>query len=472
MTTTEGEGPLPTLLPTGPDPLPRSAAEARILGGPVVPTLLRLTGPVLISMVLYTLFNLVDSMWVGRLGAAPLAAVTTSMFASWILLGIAHMIATGVTAVVARQVGAGDRAAADHAAAQGLILATLFALVFALASRNAAPWLFTHLSSDPEVTRAGIAYLGPLLTFSLPFFLSLNLEAILRAHGDTRTPMIVTTVAVLFNLVFDPVLIFGLGPFPEMGVAGAAYATVTAQALAALLLWLHLTRRRSQFRDLPRSLSRPDGTVMAQILRIGGPTSVSTVLFSFVYLFLSRVAGQLGTDALAILGVGNRLESLCYLTADSLSIATATMVGQNLGAGNIARAKQVGQKAAGLSLALASSLGLIYFVFGPQMFRLFTADPAVVENGGMYMKILAVSQPIMGVEIVLSGVFAGAGYTLAPTWISISTSLLRVPLAQVFALDRGFGLAGLGWVITLTCMLRGLLLYGLYRRDRWTRTRL
>lgn len=472
MTPTEGEGPLLIPIEVGPTAPPRTRAEREILSGPILRTLLRQAAPVFVSMVLYTLFNLVDAFWVGRLGPAPLAAVTTSMFASWILLGLAQTISGGLTAVVARHVGAGDRARADHAGAQGLLLAIAFAVVSALCARQATPALFRLLDTAPEVSEAGRSFLGPLLLFSLPFFLSSNLEAILRAHGDTRTPMVVTASAVLLNLLLDPFLIFGFGPLPKMGVAGAATATILAQSLAALLLILHVLRQRGRFPHLLRQLSRIDLAEMGRLLRIGTPTAFGVVLFSGVYLFLSRIAATLGTSELAILGVGNRLESLCYLSTDSLSIAAAAMVGQNLGAKQIDRAKAVGREGAVFALALASVLGLAYWFLGREMFSLFLPDPSVAREGGSYMKVLALSQPLMGVEILLSGVFAGAGYTVAPTWISSTISVARVPLALLFAVRLGFGLPGLAWVITLSCILRGGLLVLLYVRGRWFLTSL
>ena len=478
MCPTEGEGPIPEALAPlavaqeilAPLGSPRTAEQERIQSGPLIPTLIRLAAPVFVSMLLYTLFNVVDAIWVGRLGPAPLAAVTTSMFASWILMGVAQMISGGLTAVVARHVGAGEARRADHSAAQGLLLAVVFAVIFAASAREAAPALFRFLGTTPEVADAGRRFLGPLLFFCLPFFLSSNLEAILRAHGDTRTPMVTTSVAVLLNLVLDPPLIFGWGPIPAMGVGGAALATIIAQSLNALLLGILVARRRVRFPHLAAELRGIDLGEMVKLLRIGVPTAFGVVLFSLVYLFLSRVAARLGTDELAILGVGNRLESLCYLSTDSLSIAAATMVGQNLGARNVARAREVGRQGSVVALCLASALGLVYFFWGRELFGLFVREEAVRVEGGLYMRVLALSQPLMGVEILLSGVFVGAGYTLAPTWISSVISVLRIPLAILFAVKLGFGLAGLAWVITLTCIVRGMLMYGLYVRGRWVLT--
>lgn len=446
--------------------------EARILSGPITPCLIRLALPVLASMLLHTLFNVVDAFWVGRLGPSALAGVTTSMFATWMLLGAAEMIATGIVAVASRHRGAGEFARADLASAQGLVLATLLPVLLAVPGAALTPALFDLLGVAEDVRAHGIAFLRPLVLLALPFFLLVNLEAILRAAGDTKTPLRATLCAVLLNVALDPVFIYGWGPVPAMGVAGAAYATILSESLGAAYLGWHLVRERRHFPHLGRSLRafRPDE--WARLVRIGAPTSFGTVLFSLVYLFMSRVAGQLGTAELALLGLGNRLESLCYLSGQSLSVATSTMVGQNLGARNLPRVWAAVRRAQWLAIALSTAIGLCYLIWGRQMVAVFSPDSRVQALGGLYMATLAVSQPFMGLEIVLQGAFSGAGYTLRPTWINVPMSLARIPLSPLFAIRLGFGLAGLGGVISGTCILRSLGLLWLYRRGRWSQTSL
>lgn len=462
---------------------PRTAARGALLEGPITSTLLRLAWPVFISMLLHTLFNLVNAAWVGRLGPGPLAAVTTSIFATWTLIGGAEMVATGLIALVARHIGAGEPERAGHAAGQGILLACGLGLLTALASRHVPAALFHSLNTPADVTSDGIRYLQPLLLFSLPIFLMITLEGILRAQGDTRTPMRVTLIAVGVNLVLDPFLIFGWGPFPTLGVAGAATATLISQTLGTILFARHFRRRRSVSSTsyavspspasprpaaalLPR-MGRPDPAVLLKILRIGAPRTLSTILFSVVYLLLSKVAAELGTGPLAILGVGNRLESISYLTGSALATAASALVGQNLGAGQPERALESARLATRAGALVTGLIGLLFFVLGRQMFQAFTDDPEIYRQGGDYMKVLALCQPFMGVEIALFGSFAGAGYTLAPTWISVGINLLRIPLAFWVSLSLGLGLMGLVWVLSLTCAARALLLLVLYRRRRW-----
>lgn len=447
------------------------AATSRhaLLEGPIGSGIVRLAWPVLVSMLLHTVFNLVNAAWVGRLHQAALAAVGTSMFATWIVTGMAEMVATGLVAVSARARGAGDSKRAGHAAGQGLLLATVLSFCFVLSAPFAPRLLFDLIGAEPEVAREGISYLTPLLYGAWPGFLLIALEAISRAAGDTRTPMRFSLLAVGTNLVLDPILIFGWGPVPAFGVAGAAYATVIGLTLGVLGFALHL-RRRGALPGIRPAFRHPDLSMLWLLARIGVPPTLSTILFSVVYLFLSRVAAKLGTTELAVLGLGNRLESICYLSASALGVAAGTMVGQNLGAHRIARARAATRSAMRIALGLGAGLGLLYAATGSWLFGIFGDEPELRRVGGYYMAILAVSQPMMGVEIVLHGAFGGAGYTLAPTLISLGVSLLRIPLAEFCAITLGLGFPGLGWVVSGTCILRGLLLYALHRRDRWTRT--
>jgi putative MATE family efflux protein len=372
---------------------------------------------------------------------------------------------------VARHAGAGEKEKADHASAQGIVLAVLVSALLAFAARPAPAALFAALRTAPEVARDGARYLGPLLLCSLPAFLMITLEGILRAWGNTRTPMLITSAALGANFILDPFLILGWGPFPAWGVRGAAVATILSQSLGAILLIAYFHRHRAAYPGIARHLFtrdfRIDFRVMGRLARIGAPPTLSSFLFSVVYLVLSRAAAQMGTAPLAILGVGNRLESFSYLTASSLSIAAATVVGQNLGAGQPERARQAGRVAALLGAGLTGVIGLSFFALGGLLFAAFTSDPEVCARGGEYMKVLALCQPFMGVEIALFGAFAGAGYTLAPTWISAGISLLRIPLSFLVALRWGYGLMGLAWVLSITCVLRALLLLLLYGRGRW-----
>lgn len=448
-----------------------TAARERILQGPILPTLVRLAWPVLVSMSLHTCFNIVNAFWVGRLGPAALAAVTTSLFATWSLWAFAEMVGVGLVATVSRHVGAGEHASADHAAAQGILLAAFLAMAAAALGWIAPRWLFHVLGTEPEVAREGIVFLRAIFIGSAAFFILFTLEAILRAWGDTRTPMRITSLVVVLNIVLDPLLIFGVGPFPRLETLGAGIATVAAHGVGVALMIRHFTVHRARFPGIPRHLLRVDPAVMLRLLRIGAPISLNMILFSVVYLFLSREAAAIGTGPLAALGVGNRIESISYLTASSLSVAAATMVGQNLGAGSPERARAVARTSTYLAIAVCTFWGIAFFVFARPLLGIFSSDGSVIDPGITFLRLLAICQPVMGLEIALSGVFQGAGYTLIPMSISSTVSVLRIPLARMAVGTAGLGLQGIGWVIAATCVLRGAGMLVVLRTGRWAQFR-
>jgi putative MATE family efflux protein len=448
-----------------------TAVRERILHGPILPTLVRLAWPVLVSMSLHTCFNIVNAFWVGRLGPAALAAVTTSLFATWSLWAFAEMVGVGLVATVSRHVGAGEHARADHAAAQGILLASLLAAIAAALGGIVPRWLFHVLRTEPEVAREGIVFLEAIFLGAAAFFLLFTLEAILRAWGDTRTPMRITSLVVALNIVLDPLLIFGVGPFPRLGTLGAGIATVAAHSIGVALMIRHFTVHRARFPGIPRNLLRVDPAAMFRLLRIGAPISLNMILFSLVYLFLSREAAAIGTGPLAALGVGNRIESISYLTASSLSVAAATMVGQNLGAASPDRARAVAAASVRLAIGVCSFWGFVFYVFARPLLTIFSSDAQVIGPGITFLRLLAICQPMMGLEIALSGVFQGAGYTLLPMSISSTISVLRIPLARFAVGTAGLGLQGIGWVIAVTCMLRGACMLLVMRTGRWARVR-
>lgn len=437
-----------------------------LVQGPILPLLAALTWPVLLSMGLQTLFYVIDAAWVGRLGPDALAAVTTSVYATWILGGLGELLAAGVVALAAREIGAGRPARAQALAVQALVLALLLGVGLVALAPFAPAGLFQALATAPAVSRHGIAYLTPLLYLATPGLLLATFAAIFRAWGDTRTALRITFVSVLLNVGLDPLFIFGPGPLPAGGVAGAAWATLVSQTVG-VLLFLHHFRRRFG----PLRLSPPERGPIGAIVRIGLPVTLNAALYALVYLWFAGVAARIGTNAVATVGVGNRLESAVYILAESLSLAAAAFVGQNRGAGRLRRALHGARWALALAFLAGSLFGALFFWNGRELFAVFTSDPALLEVADPYMRILGLCQGAMAVEVTLYGVFAGAGYTLVPAVLSAAVHLLRIPLASWIALHLGYGLDGLAWMITLTCVLRALCLGAVFLRGHWLRGR-
>ena len=268
-------------------------------------------------------------------------------------------------------------------------------------------------------------------------------------------------------MILDPILIFGLGPVPRMEVVGAAVATTISYAAIALTVFMLLRGPRLPF---PMRLSIVGGMEwgrLARLLMIGTPISILGIVFSIVYLFINRITAGFGTEAVATLGIGNRIESINYLVASGFGLATATLVGQNLGARNPVRAAEMANKTIGLVSVYIGVTSLFFLIFPEAIARVFTNDAAVIEACRGYIRILALSQVFMGWEIVLEGAFSGAGDTWPPMIVSIPGAVARIPLAWLLADKWGLGPDGIWWSITITTIIKACVLYIWFARGTW-----
>jgi putative MATE family efflux protein len=425
-----------------------------------------LAWPVFLARALHTLYGVADTVWVGRLGAEAVAAVSTGFFASWALIGVGTMLVAGVTGLVSQAVGAGRDEEAARVVSTGLILAAVTGVAVAAIGWFGAPLLFRALFDDPQVVALGSTYLSMISLAAPAMYAVFVVEATYRSCGDSRTPMLITLTGTALNVVLDPLLILGVGPLPQLGVAGAAAATLLGES-ASLALAAALTLRGR----FPLRLAGAGASFSAlragQILRIGFPETVIDVLFSSVYLLLAHITGSFGAAATAALGIVNRLESVTYLTAAAIGMAVAAMVGQNLGARQPGRAEASARSGGVVVTGVAGVLTVVFLVAPHPVVALFTRDPAVAEQAALFLRIVAVSQVFMGWELVYGQAFVGAGDTLPPMVISVGISLARIPLAWWLAFHTAAGTAVIWWTISLTGILRGVLLVAWFRRGRW-----
>ncbi len=445
------------------------AAPLRLTEGPITPALLRLAWPVLVSRALHTLYGVVDTFWVGRVGPEAIAAVATSTFALWTLFSLGDVLIAGVGALASQAIGARRDADAAAAARAGLALALGMGLAVAAAGWWGARPLFDAILDDPLVVAYGGEYLSLVALLAPVFFVDFVFETTYRSCGDSRTPMRVMLAATILNVILDPVLILGIGPFPALGVRGAALATIISQVLAVaayLVLWAAGRLPLRLARDGRALVALPD---VAGILRIGTPWAATGILFSGVYLVLSRIAGTFGAATLAALGIVNRLESLNYVTASAAGMGVSTMVGQNFGAGKPDRSAAAADRGAILITWISGAVAVAFLAFPERIARVFTDDPVALAEAATFLRIVAVSQPMMCWEIVYQGAFSGVGQTLPPMFVSVGISILRVPLAWWTAITLGHGADALWHAITWTAVARGLLVTWWFRTGTWRR---
>jgi len=441
--------------------------DTRLLTEPVPRALLRLALPVLASQALRLAYQWVDAMWVKGLGVQATAAVTTSVFALWCVYALNDIFGAGLQAYVSQLLGAGERARAGVAVRKALSASFLMGVGCALAGQFFARPLFALMDPAGDVVEAGATYLHIVLLGAPLVLPALTAEIALRAAGDTRTPLLLEGASIALNIVLAPALIYGLGPAPRLGVAGAAWATVAAQAMLASSYVVLAFRRHPAF---PLARHAPGVPVRIRgLARVGVPAALIGSLFSVVYLAFVRAASPFGAAAVAIIGVENRIEALQFILSLALGYAGATLLGQALGAGRIDRAEQVLRTAQRWAMLLAAVVTVLLFTFPRLFLGLFTRDPAMFAIGVPYLRILAVTIIATGVEITTAETVIGSGHTREMSAIYTVVSLLRIPLA--FAVTRWWnaGVLGIAWLITISCIARAMVLVGWAARGSWKR---
>ena len=442
----------------------RSTGGGALTVGPLRPVILRLAAPAVAMMACHFCFNLIDSIWVGRLiGPAALAAVSTAGFYVWVLLSLGEMVEVGLIAVAARRHGEGDPERAARAAAGAVGYALIAGTVVSLIGLAITDWLFRMMTVPPEVARLGHAYLSTWLWGGPLVFGFFAVEATFRASGDTHTPFLILGASVLLSIILDPLLIAGVGPFPRLGVEGAALASVMVRG-GGFLIGLALAVRRGLIR-----VSAPDWRVIPTIVRVGAPLSLAGVLLSVIYMWLTRFTSRFGTPALAALGVGHKVEGLGFIAISGFALSASALVGQNLGAGREDRARQAVRLTVGYCLTVTAVTAVAFLTVPRLLVGLFTSDPGVIADGALYLRVIAFAQIGQTFEIILEGALGGAGYTLWPQLTSTALTLLRLPLAAWWA--GPLGLLGIWLALSVTAVARGIAMTLFWLGGAWRHSR-
>jgi putative MATE family efflux protein len=431
---------------------------------PIGSALFHLALPVLASQLLRLGYQWVDALWVQPLGVEATAAVTTSIFVMWWVYSLNDIVSIGVTAYVSQLLGAGQTRRAGVAAFHGLRGSALLGLAGTVLGLFGATAVFSIMSPERSLVHIGGGYLGILLAFAPLPLVGFTCESVMRASGDTRTPFLVDLCAVGLNAVLDPFLIYGWGPFPKLGVNGAAWATVIAWAC---MVASYLVMGFRGHRAFPLAVHAEGPPIHIRAMaRVGIPASIIGMMFSVVYIVFARAASHYGSAAVAVVGMVNRIEGLQFITSLAIGTAGAALVGQNLGAGRVDRAEQVIRTGIRWNLWISGTLTILLTAFPETLLHLFTRDPEALRLGVPYLRIINLCLIVNGMEIVVTESILGSGHTRAISWIFCSFSLLRIPLA-LWSPAWGLGVLGIAWIITGTCVVRGLIILAWAARGTW-----
>lgn len=434
-------------------------------------TILELAWPAIIGNLLQTFVSIVDLVMVGRLGAAAVASVGLGGQMLWFSNALMVSVSVGTTALVARFIGAKQKKDAEHVLMQSLILVLLLSSIMTVFWIMFAEKALLVIGATIEIAELGGTYIRTVFLSTPSIFLIFTAEGALRGAGDTRTPMKVGVIMNLINVVLNYILIFGKLGFPALGVKGAGIATAVAFVWASVTYFIIFFSGRFVLHISKDDISL-DKETMKRIMRIGIPASIQRVIMSGSMIFYVSIITSFGTTALAAHQIGLRVESLSYMPGFGFAVAATTLVGQNLGAGNLKKAEESGWESAKLCALFMGIMGGFMIAFPKAMAHIFVSDTEVVDLAAWYLRIVAVSEPPLALIFTLMGGLQGAGDTRSPLYISIfGLWLFRIPLAYFLGVVVGWGAVGAWTAMTLDTFVRGGLYVYQFKKGKWKKVR-
>jgi putative MATE family efflux protein len=435
--------------------------------GPIGRAILLLSIPMVLEVVLESVFAVADIFWVSHLGPDAVASVGLTESLLTLVYALAMGLGIGATATVARRIGQKDPEGAARAAVQALLLALIVSAVLGTAGALLAPRLLALMGASPSVIATGRGYATIMLGGEAAIIVLFVVNAVFRGAGDAAIAMRVLWLANTINIVLGPLLIFGVGPFPELGVTGAAIATTTGRSIGALYAVARLFRHGSRVPATRRHLALDLG-VMAQMLRLATSASLQNLIGMASWIGLVRILAGYGSEALAGYTIAVRLIIFALLPSWGLSNAAATMVGQGLGARKPDRAEASVWRAGGYNAVFLSGVGVIFLLAAPLLLRAFTSDPEVTGYAVACLRIVAIGFPFYAYGMVLTQSFNGAGDTWTPTWLNfLCFWVFEIPLAWSLAGPAGLGPSGVFWAIMAAFSLLAGASAAVFRRGAW-----
>ena len=414
-----------------------------------------------------SVFAVVDIFFVSRLGADAVATVGLTESLLTMVYALAMGLSIGASALVARRIGERDAEGAARSAVQALLMALAISVVLGALGAYFAPRLLALMGASQSVIDIGVNYARVMLGGEAAIILLFVVNAIFRGAGDAAIAMRVLWMANAINIVLGPCLIFGLGPFPELGVTGAAVATTIGRSSGAAYAIWRLTRPGGRI-PVGRRHLRLDPKLMGQIARLSGAASVQAIVGTASWIGLVRIISTFGSSALAGYTIGIRVVIFALLPSFGMSNAAATMVGQALGAGKPDRAEEAVWKAGFYNLCFLGTIGAIFVLFAPALVSLFTSDPAVAVHAVSCLRVVASGFLFYAYGMVLTQSFNGAGDTFTPTIINLVVFWLwEIPLAYVLAVHLGLGPSGVFWSITIAFSTLAIVSALIFRRGHW-----
>ena len=409
------------------------------------------------SSFLGTLYNITDMAWIGLLGAKAVAGVGVGGMFTWLSQGLVSLARMGGQVQVAQHIGRREQEEAHGYAQAAVQMSALLGILFAaVVLILLKPLIGFFKLEDAEALAAAFSYTKIACGLIMFSFLSLTLTGLYTAQGDSKTPFAANLVGLAVNMILDPVLILGPGPFPRLGVTGAAIATVTAQfiVMSILVMRILVTKKENVLKGIQLFEKIPPKYVRG-ICKIGIPTALQGMAYCMISMVLTRMVSGFGAEAIATQRVGGQIESVSWNTADGFGAALNAFIGQNYGAGKMDRVKK-GYRASLITVGVwGLFITLLFVCFPEQISGVFFHEPTAIATAVGYMIIIGYSEAFMSVELMTVGALSGLGKTHLCSVISITLTSARIPLA-IFLSGTALGLLGIWWALTATSVVKGI----------------
>ncbi len=414
--------------------------------------------PIVATNFIQTAYNMVDMMWIGRLGSGAVAAIGTATFFVSLALSLSELVATGSAVRISQSIGAENKADAKTYIGNGFLMAFVLAIIYSIVFiifRKQVIGFFEL--GDAIIERDAIVYLVVSMISVVFMYFNTMFVSVANSLGDSKLPFKINVIGFALNAVLDPLLIFGIFNIKGLGVFGAALATLISRIIVCVLFFV----KSKNALNISDNEFKFDKAKAIDVLKLGAPYALQRVLFSAIGIVMAKIIVGFGFTAIAVQKIGVQVEAISYMTIAGLNRAMRTFVGQNFGAKKLERIRSGYRIGLLLSTVFGLFITAVLVIFAKQIFSVFLKDEQALQMGINYLKIIGYSQVFMCVEMISGAAFNGLGKTYVPSIVSIIFTALRIPLA-IYLSTTFLGLSGVWWSISISSMVKGVLLMVLF----------
>jgi len=437
--------------------------HALILNGDMNKVIFTLALPIMASNLIQTIYDITDTYFVGKLAGNEVAAIQLVGSIIFMMISFGLGMALATSSIIAQYIGSGQKGKAEKAAGQVVSLLFVLSFIIGIAGYFISPFIIRWMGATGMLYQNAVDYLS-IMFLGMPFmFMTFSFNAIKQGQGDTIRPMIVSALSVTLNIILDPIFIFVLGK----GIKGAAIATVIARGIFAIISISTVFSKNQgfvvSFKDL-----KPDFNYAKKIISIGIPSSLGQSMQSLGFVILNVFLISFGDEILTSFAIGNRINSIVMMPAMGIGSALATIVGQNLGANNIPRAKEAIKKSVIFSTTILVIGGGMMFPFAEKLVMQFTKDPYVIANGTEYLRMIIISVPLMGIFQILIGIFQGSGHTVSAMIIMMGRLWgIRIPVIYFLSKSANFRPSYVWYVMVISNFIICIIGFIIYLKGNW-----